>query len=129
MELISCFVLARRSRVKWSRKEELLLTRLNRHQPGVGRQIEADGTFHAEVLPGTYEVKATDRSGKASPVVRVEARAHVQGVELTLGRGYEITGRIVVDGPEHPDFSKLILHFFGEPAKIDSAGTFHAIAQ
>ncbi len=102
--------------------------RLNRHQPGVGRQIEADGTFHAEVLPGTYEVKGTDRSGKASPVVRVEARANVQGVELTLGRGYEITGRIAVDGGEHLDFSKLILHFFGEPAKIDSAGAFHAIA-
>ena len=49
-------------------------------------------------------------------------------MELTLGEGYEISGRIVVDGSDHLDFSKVILHFMSDPAKIDSAGTFHVNA-
>ncbi len=103
--------------------------RLSRHQSGgVGGQIEADGTFRTEILPGTYNVRATDRSGKVSNVVAVDAHANVSNVALTLGHGYELTGRIVIDGTEHLDFSKLALHFFSEPVKIDSAGTFHANA-
>jgi hypothetical protein len=47
-------------------------------------------------------------------------------LELILGQGYEISGRIVVDGPNHLDFSKVILQFASEPAKIDSTGTFRA---
>jgi hypothetical protein len=73
-------------------------------------------------------VNATDRSGKISPMVTVDAHADISNIELTLGHGYELTGRVVIDGAEHLDFPKLTLHFFSEPVKINSAGTFHANA-
>jgi hypothetical protein len=103
---------------------------LSRHQSGMmSSEFAPDGTFHVEVLPGSYTVRASDRSGKISPTLTIDAREKsVTGLELTLGQGYEISGRIIVDGPEHLDFSKVILHFMSEPAKIDAAGMFHANA-
>jgi hypothetical protein len=90
--------------------------------------LAPDGSFRVEVLPGTYTIKASDRSGRISPPLTRDVHASVDNLELTLGQGYEISGRIVVDGPGHLDFPKVTLHFFGDPAKIDSAGTFHANA-
>lgn len=103
---------------------------LSRHQSGgMSSELAPDGSFRVEVLPGTYAVRASDRSGKVSPTLIIDVRdKNIADLELTLGRGYEISGRIVVDGPEHLDFSRVTLHFFAEPVKIDTAGTFHATA-
>jgi hypothetical protein len=45
-------------------------------------------------------------------------------VEVELGSGYEIRGRIAVDGPERIDFSRVVLNFGGEQVKLDSDGIF-----
>lgn len=103
---------------------------LSRHQSGgMSSEPAPDGGFRVEVLPGTYTVRASDRSGRISPTLTIDVRdKNIGDLELTLGRGYEISGRIIVDGPEHLDFSTVTLHFFAEPVKIDTAGTFHASA-
>jgi hypothetical protein len=100
---------------------------LSRHQSGnMSREFAPDGTFRVEVLPGTYTVRASDRSGKISPTLTIDARdKNVADLELTLGQGYEISGRLIVDGPERLDFSKVILNFFTEPVKIEATGAFH----
>ena len=100
---------------------------LSRHQSGImNTNIAADGAFSVDVLPGNYSVRATDSSGRMSPISKIAARdKDVVNLELPLGQGYEISGRIVVDGAEHLDFSKVVLHFLGQPVKIDAAGTFH----
>jgi len=103
---------------------------LSRHQSGMmSSELAPDGSFRVEVLPGTYTVRASDRAGKISPTLTIEARnKNITDLELTLGQGYQISGRIVVDGPEHLEFSKVILHFFADPVKIDTDGTFHTSA-
>jgi hypothetical protein len=101
---------------------------MSRHQSGMmSSEVDGRGAFHVEVLPGIYAVTASDKSGRFSPALTIDARdKDVSDLELTLGQGYEISGRIVVDGPKHLDFSKVILHFMSDPAKIDNTGTFHA---
>lgn len=100
---------------------------LSRHQSGVLSNIIAeDGKFSVDVLPGNYTVRASDSSGRVSPALKIAVRdKNVVNLELPLGQGYEISGRVVVDGAEHLDFSKVMLHFLGQPVKIDGAGTFH----
>ena len=104
--------------------------KLSRHQSGiVSHELHPDGSFRVEVLPGMYTVSASDRSGRISPMFTISARdKNITDLELALGQGYDITGRIIVDGPEHLDFSKVVLHFFGEPVEIDNAGTFRSSA-
>src|ERR1051326_8557408 len=98
---------------------------LRRTGPAVSRQqsgmhsinVADDGSFSMEVLPGTYTISASDRSGRVASELTVDARANIDGLELTLGQGYEINGRVVVDGAAQFDFSKLNLQFFGGPVK------------
>lgn len=102
----------------------------SRHQSAMmSNEVSPGGTFRVEMLPGMYTVRASDGSGKTSPAVTVDARdKNVAGLDLILGQGLDISGRIIVDGPEHLDFSKLMLNFFSQPVKIDAAGEFHATA-
>jgi hypothetical protein len=91
-----------------------------------GAAVEANGYFKIEVLPGTYLLTASEGlNGKISEPLTVEVREKdITGLELELTSGYEISGRIVVDGPERIDFSKLILSIGGPRVKVGRDGTF-----
>jgi uncharacterized GH25 family protein len=95
-----------------------------------GGRSEADGSFTFRVLPGMYVLSASDqKTGKVSKEITVEAQdKDVANVEVTLDSSYEISGRIIIDGPDTLDFSKIILNFLGAPVKIGSDGSFHANA-
>jgi hypothetical protein len=95
-----------------------------------GGRSEADGSFTFHVLPGTYILTASDqKTGKVSKEITVEALdKDVANVEVTLDSSYEISGRIIIDGPEVLDFTKIILNFLGVPVKIGSDGSFHTNA-
>jgi carboxypeptidase family protein len=97
---------------------------------GHGGEVKSDGSFAFSVLPGTYALSASDRkSGKVSREVTIDVRdKDIAGVELSVDVAYEISGRIIIDGPESIDFSKLNL-IFGAPVKIAADGTFQAHAQ
>src|SRR5690349_8088131 len=97
---------------------------------GHGGEVKSDGSFAVSVLPGTYALSASDRkSGKVSREVTIDVRdKDIASVELSVDVAYEISGRIIIDGPESIDFSKLNL-IFGAPVKIAADGTFQAHAQ
>ena len=99
--------------------------RLSRHQSGsTGTSVAEDGHFSLEALQGMVTVKAGDASGRNAEVA-IEARdKDITGLVLTLGTGYTVNGRIVVDGPEHLDFSKLVFNFMARPIKLDAGGLF-----
>ena len=104
--------------------------RLSRHQSGKGTSVGEDGRFSLEALPGTVTVKARDASGRNAEIT-IDARdKDITGLVLTLGAGYTVNGRIVVDGPERLDFSKLVFHFMAGPVKLDGGGSFQtSVAQ
>jgi hypothetical protein len=107
-------------------KVEPVGPRLSRHQSGSGTVLAEDGRFSLEALPGTHTVKALDSSGR-NVEITIEARdKDISGLVLTLGAGYTISGRIVVDGPVPLDLSKVIFHFLSEPVKLDAGGSFRA---
>jgi hypothetical protein len=107
-------------------KVEPVGPRLSRHQAGSGTVLAEDGRFSLEALPGTHTVKALDASGRNAEIA-IEARdKDITGLVLTLGAGYVISGRIVVDGAEPLDLSKVIFHFLSEPVKLDAGGSFRA---
>lgn len=91
-----------------------------------GGASEPDGTFKMEVLPGIYVLTASDaKTGKVSRPLTLDAHdKSVTNVELELSSGYEIRGRITVDGTEHTDFSKLLVNFGGPEVKADANGMF-----
>jgi hypothetical protein len=91
-----------------------------------GGGVEADGSFKMTALAGRYILTASDgRSGKISmPLMLEVGEQDVTGLELELTSGYEISGRIAVDGREHIDFSQLLLNFGGAEVKVDSGGAF-----
>ena len=91
-----------------------------------GGRPEPDGTFRVEILPGTYVLTASDpQTGRVSKPLTLEVRdRNITNLELELSSGYEVRGRITVDGPVRMDFSKLALNFGGRPVKVDSNGTF-----
>jgi hypothetical protein len=91
-----------------------------------GGASEPDGTFKMEILPGTYVLTASDpRTGKVSQPLTLDIRDEsITNIELELSSGYEIRGRITVDGTERTDFSKLRLNFGGTHVKVDSNGMF-----
>ncbi len=93
-----------------------------------GGTSQADGSFKIDAWPGKYVLTASDsKSGKQSkPLALGVGEKDIAGLELELTLGYEIGGRIAVDGPEHLDFSKLLLNFGGPPVKIDPTGGFQA---
>lgn len=94
-----------------------------------GRRSEPDGSFSYRVLPGKYVLSASDRKGKTSKEITIEALdKDVSGIELTLDTSYEINGHIIVDGTAFLDYSKIMLHFMGPPVKFASDGSFHANA-
>jgi hypothetical protein len=97
---------------------------------GRGGKAEADGSFTFHVLPGTYILTASDqKTGKVSKETTVEALdKDVANVEVTLDSSYEISGRIIIDGSDNLDLSKIRLHFLGPPVKIASDGSFHTNA-
>jgi hypothetical protein len=96
---------------------------------GQGGQTDSHGSFTFRVLPGRYVLSASDRQGKTSKEVTVEALdKDVSGIELTLDTSYEINGHIIVDGTAFLDYSKIMLHFMGAPVKFASDGSFHANA-
>lgn len=110
----------------------LSLTRTNKlslHSPMVQAAFAGtDGSFKIDVLPGNYVLTATDRkTGKSSTPLALEAReTDISGLEMNLTAGYEIGGRIAVDGPEAIDYAGLFLSLGGQPTKIDSSGNFQA---
>ena len=87
--------------------------RLSRHQSGVTETPVADGHFSVEVLPGRLSIKAGDASGRNDEATNEARDKDITGLVLTLGAGYKIHGRIVVDGPDKLDFSKLNLDLDG----------------
>jgi hypothetical protein len=94
-----------------------------------GGGSEDDGSFKIDtLLPGTYVLTASDgKTGKISKPLTLELRdKNITNLELELTSGYEISGRFTVDGPDHIDFSKLLLNFGGSPVKIDATGNFRA---
>ena len=95
---------------------------------GRGAISEPDGSFKLMVLPGSYILHAADsQSGKISPSIPVALNEKdVTGIELKLQLSYELSGRIMVDGQDKLDFSKLRLSLLGPNDKIDINGTFHA---
>jgi Carboxypeptidase regulatory-like domain len=94
---------------------------------GQGGRSEADGSFTFHVLPGSYILSASDqKAGKVSKEVMIDALdKDVANIEVTLDSSYEINGRILIDGPEVLDFSKIHLNFLGGRVKIGSDGSFH----
>ena len=95
-----------------------------------GGSSDATGKFEIEVLPGKYTLIASDeKTGKTSKPLTLEVSdKNIPGLELELTLGYEIHGRIVIDGPEHLDFSKILLTLGGPLVKIDANGTFETTA-
>ncbi len=90
-----------------------------------GGTSEEDGGFKIAALPGKYILTARDKkTGKISKPLMLELEKDVTGLELVLAAGYEISGRVGVDGQEPIDFSKLNLNFGGQPLKLDSGGRF-----
>lgn len=91
-----------------------------------GGGSEADGSFKMNVLPGKYVLTASDvKTGKTSKALTVEVGDRdITGLQLELNAGYEINGRVIVDGQERIDFSKLTLNFGGPTVKFDAGGTF-----
>jgi hypothetical protein len=91
-----------------------------------GGGSEPDGTFKMEILPGTYVLTASDpKTGKVSKPLTLDVREKsITNIELELSSGYEIRGRITVDGTERADFSKLLLNFGGPQVKVDTNGMF-----
>ncbi len=92
----------------------------------LGGLAEAGGAFKMEALPGAYVLTASDMtSGKISRPVSLEiGDQDINGLELELNSGYEIRGRVAVDGSEPIDYSSLMLSFGGQPVKLDSSGAF-----
>lgn len=93
-----------------------------------GGVAEADGTFRVETFPGTYVLSASDmKTGKVSKPVTLEiGDQDITGLELDLDVGYELRGRIAVEGSQQIDYSSLLLNFGGQPVKLDSSGGFRA---
>jgi len=91
-----------------------------------GGGSEVDGSFKMDVLPGKYVLTASDvKTGKVSKAVAIEVGDRdITGLQLELSAAYEINGRVIVDGPERIDFSKLTLNFGGSRVKLDADGTF-----
>ena len=96
-----------------------------------GGRSEEDGSFRMEALPGDYFLTASDpKTGKMSKPVTVLARdKNISGVELELTSSYEVRGRVVIEGPESIDLSRLMLNFGGPMMKIDQNGAFQANLQ
>ena len=90
-----------------------------------GGSSKPDGTFKLNVLPGDYILTASDqKTGKVSKPITLEVRdRNLTGIELELTSGYEVRGRISVDGTDQLDFTKLQLNL-GVPVKIDDSGIF-----
>ncbi|MDP8979668.1 MAG: carboxypeptidase-like regulatory domain-containing protein [Acidobacteriota bacterium] len=86
-----------------------------------------EGGFQIEVMPGKYILSAAnEKSGKISKPLTIDLREKdITGLEIDLTSGYEIRGRVVVDGQESLDFSKIDIGFGMHPAKISADGTFH----
>jgi hypothetical protein len=61
-----------------------------------------NGTFKMEIFRGTYVLTASDpKTGKVSKPFMLDAREKsIANIELELSAGYEIRGRITVDGTE-----------------------------
>jgi len=95
---------------------------------GRGGLSKPDGSFKITVLPGSYVLHASNQqTGKISQSVRIDLNDEdLPDIELKLQLSYELSGRIVVDGQEKLDFSKLRLSLLGPNEKIDSTGAFHA---
>ena len=95
---------------------------------GRGGTPQEDGSFSLSILPGSWLLHSYDgKTGKMSQSMTIEvADKSITGIELKLQSGYEIAGRIVVDGQEALDFSKLHLSLLGPDDKIGSNGIFHA---
>jgi hypothetical protein len=89
---------------------------------------DADGTFKISAFPGRYTLSASDQeTGRISQKLSIDVRdKDIADVELKLDTGYEISGRILIDGSDQVDFSKLTLTLLGPNAKIGADGTFHA---
>ncbi|HWZ31260.1 MAG TPA: carboxypeptidase-like regulatory domain-containing protein [Bryobacteraceae bacterium] len=92
---------------------------------GGGTVPGRDGKFQIEVLPGTYALKAADAEKVSRPLMLEVRDKDMTNLELELNTSYELHGRIVSDGPERPDLSKVVLHFMGQPVKFDASGSFH----
>lgn len=93
-----------------------------------GGRSEANGSFTLKALPGTYVLRASDQqTGKMSQEINIEVRdKDLTDIELKLNSGYEINGRVSVDGSGDLDVSALSLNFLGGPVKIGRDGTFHS---
>ncbi len=89
-------------------------------------KVETDGRFTIEALPGYYLLTAADyKTGRESKPITLEVRdKDIAGLELLMTSGYDIQGRVTVDGTEQIDFSKLFVNLGGAPAKVDSSGLF-----
>lgn len=90
-----------------------------------GGGSEADGSFKMDVLPGKYVLTASDlKTGKISKALPVEVGdKDITGLQVELTSGYEINGRVILDGQERIDFAKLLLNFGGPIVKFDANGT------
>ena len=93
-----------------------------------GATSEADGSFRIQALPGKYILTASDgKTGRVSKPLTLDVRdKDITGLEIELTSGFEISGRIIVDGAAPIDFPKLLLDFGGPLAKIDATGNFRA---
>jgi hypothetical protein len=91
-----------------------------------GGGSEADGSFKMAVLPGKYVLTASDvKTGKISKALTLEiGDRDLTGLQLELSSGYEINGRVILDGQERIDFTKLTLNFGGPTVKFNADGTF-----
>jgi hypothetical protein len=69
---------------------------------------EADGSFKIDALPGKYVLSASDgKTGKISKSLTLEVREKdITGLEIELISGYEVNGRVAIDGQERIDFSR-----------------------
>src|SRR5581483_9937099 len=91
-----------------------------------GAQVGEGGAFRLQALPGTYTLTAADtKTAKTSkPLTLNVGDKNIENLELDLSSEYVVKGRIVIDGSERMDFSKVVLNFGGGLVKLDENGTF-----
>jgi hypothetical protein len=89
-----------------------------------GGQVAEDGSFKFEVPAGSYSIMARDQNGRVSKPQILDVRADIRNLQFELTTMFHVMGRLVVDGTERLDFSKVSLNFRGPPVPLDSNGGF-----
>lgn len=92
----------------------------------VAQELRADGTFRITALRGMYRLRFETPNKLSSRVLLVDASAgDVSGIEVRLGEGYVISGRVHLEGKRELARPKLSVQLHQTGAlEVDAAGAF-----